>query len=305
LKFEGAYHGWVDSVAHSVHPSLGVDTVEKVQEKQTIGSGIPANTYRDIMVCQWNDFEMLEETIEKHKDVIAGVLVDPCMCNSGILVPDDGWLEKIRELTIKNGIVLIFDEVITGFRLSLHSAQGKFGITPDLTTLAKAVGGGFPVAAYGGKAEIMDLLADGTVFRAGTVNANRVAMGAAFATLEILEEGNGRVYDQIYRVGEKLMNGLRDIIKREQVQAILTGFGIMFQIHFTSLSRIRNYRDFCQSSQDTFIEFRNRMLPRGIFIRPSHFGELYMSAAHTEEDIDKTLNAAEDVIKEMKKDKVL
>jgi glutamate-1-semialdehyde 2,1-aminomutase len=305
LKFEGAYHGWVDSVAHSVHPSLGTGGPVKVQEKQTIGSGIPANTYKDIMVCQWNDTEMLEETIEKHKDVIAGVLVDPCMCNSGVIVPENGWLEKIRELTAKNGIVLIFDEVITGFRLSLHSAQGKFGITPDLTTLAKAVGGGFPVAAYGGKAEIMDLLADGTVFRAGTVNANRVAMGAAYATLEILEEGNGKVYDQIYRVGEKLMNGLRDIIQREQVQAILTGFGIMFQIHFNPLSRIRNYRDFCQSSKDTFIEFRNRMFPRGIFIRPAHFGEFYISAAHTDEDIDKTLNAAEDVIKEMKKDKVL
>lgn len=305
LKFEGAYHGWMDSVAHTVHPSLGVDAKEKIKEKMPIGAGIPENAYRDTMVIQWNDARSLEETIAQHKDKIAGILVDPCMCNSGVILPDEGYLEKIRELTAKNNIVLIFDEVITGFRLSLQSAQGKFGITPDLTTLAKAVGGGFPVAAYGGKAAIMDLLADGTVFRAGTVNANRVAMGAAFATLEILEEDNGKVYDDVYRKGEKLMRGMEEIFNRNQIQAILTGFGIMFQIHFTPLSRIRNYSDFCQSNKDIFMDFRNRMLTRGIFIRPSHFGELYMSAAHTDKDIDKTLEAMDEVIKEMKKEKVL
>ncbi len=191
LKFEGAYHGWMDSVAHTVHPSLGVDSKEKIKEKMPIGTGIPENAYRDTMVIQWNDARGLEEVIERLGDKIAGILVDPCMCNSGVILPDEGYLKTIRELTAKNNIVLIFDEVITGFRLSLQSAQGKFGIMPDLTTLAKAVGGGFPVAAYGGKAEIMDLLADGTVFRAGTVNANRAAMGAAYATLEILEEDNG------------------------------------------------------------------------------------------------------------------
>jgi len=305
VKFEGAYHGWVDSVAHSVHPSLGVDRAEKVRVKQPIGSGIPENAYKDIMVLQWNDIEVLEETIEAHKDKIAGLLIDPCMCNSGIILPDNGYLEKVRELTEKNGIVLIFDEVITGFRVGLHSAQGKFGVTPDLTTLAKAVGGGFPVAVYGGKAEIMDLMTDGTVFRAGTVNANRVAMAAAYATLEILEENNGKIYEQIYGVGEKLMKGIRDILERQSVQAILTGFGTMFQLHFTSLPRIRNYGDFCRSNKEIFIEFRNRMLPRGIFIRPAHFGEFYLSAAHTDRDVDRTLEAAEEVIKEMKKEKLL
>ena len=305
VKFEGAYHGWVDSVAHSVHPSLGVDRAEKVKVKTPIGSGIPENAYRDIMVLQWNDIAALEETIEKHGDEIAGVLVDPCMCNSGIILPDEGYLEKVRDLTERNGIVLIFDEVITGYRLGLHSAQGKFGVTPDLTTMAKAVGGGFPVAVYGGKAKIMDLLADGTVFRAGTVNANRVAMAAAYATLEILEEKDGRIYNQIYRLGEKLMQGIREILKRESVQAILTGFGTMFQLHFTPLARIRNYSDFCTSNKDTFMEFRNKMLTRGIFIRPSHFGEIYMSAAHTNDDADKTLEATEAVIGEMKKEKLI
>ena len=197
IKFEGAYHGWVDSIAHTVHLSLGIEGDKKIRDKMPIGNGRPESAYKDVMVLQWNDAESLEETIEQDKDKIAAILVDPCMCNSGIILPDEGYLEKIRELTAKNNIVLIFDEVITGFRFSLHSAQGYFGIMPDLTTIAKAVGGGFPVAAYGGKAEIMDLMADGTVFRAGTVNENRVAMGAAYATLEILEEDNGEIYDKI------------------------------------------------------------------------------------------------------------
>ena len=148
-------------------------------------------------------------------------------------------------------------------------------------------------------------MADGTVFRAGTVNANRVAMAAAHATLDILEENGGKLYDRVYAVGETLIAGLKEIFRRESVQAIITGFGTMFQIHFTPLDRLRNYEDFCKSSKDTFIEFRNRMLPRGIFIRPSHFGELYMSAAHSNEDVDKTLQAADEVVREMKKEKLL
>jgi glutamate-1-semialdehyde 2,1-aminomutase len=302
IKFEGAYHGWMDSVAHTVHPSLGVDADKKIRDKMPIGSGIPESAYSDVTVLQWNDAQGIEETIKRDRDRVAAVIVDPCMCNSGIIHPEDGYLEKIRELTAENGIVLIFDEVITGFRFDLHSAQGYFGITPDLATLAKAVGGGFPVAAYGGKAEIMDLMADGTVFRAGTVNANRVAMGAAYATLEILEEGNGSIYKRISRVGTKLKKGMEEVIARENVQAILTGFGTMFQIHFTPLKRIRDYSDFCKSDKDKFMDFRNRMLTKGIFIRPSHFGELYVSGAHTDEDIDKTLEAFEDTIKEMKKE---
>jgi len=247
----------------------------------------------------------IKARFEKNPERYAAVIIEPLIQGAaGMRMMRPVFLQKLRELTKQYGIFLIFDEVITGFRLSLQSAQGKFGVTPDLTTLAKAVGGGFPVAVYGGKTEIMDLLADGTVFRAGTVNANRVAMGAACATLEILEEDNGKVYDDVYRKGEKLMRGMEEIFHRNQIQAILTGFGIMFQIHFTQLERIRNYSDFCQSKEDIFMDFRNRMLTRGIFIRPSHFGELYMSIAHSDEDIDKTLEAADDVIKEMKKEKV-
>jgi glutamate-1-semialdehyde 2,1-aminomutase len=145
-------------------------------------------------------------------------------------------------------------------------------------------------------------MTDGKVFKAGTLNANRVAMAAAYATLGILEEDGGKVYTYVYKIGEKLMAGLRDIIKRHQVEAIVQGYGPMFQIHFTPLERVRNYDDFCRSSKDVFFDFRTRMLPRGVYIRPAHFGELYVSAAHTAEDADKTLEAADEVMKEMKRD---
>jgi glutamate-1-semialdehyde 2,1-aminomutase len=274
-KFEGAYHGWLDSVIHSVHPSLGAEATEVAQKKTAVGLGIPDNAYKDFIILPWNNVEMLEKTIIQSKDRIAGILVDPCMCNSGVIPPDEGFLETIRELTKKNNIVLIFDEVITGFRLGLQSAQGKYGITPDLTTMAKAVGGGFPVAVY------------------------------AHATLEFLEENNGNVYNEIYRVGEMLINGMKDLIEREKIQAIIQGYGPMFQIHFTSLDKIRTYTDFCSVSQDLYTTFRNKLLPHGVFIRPSHFGEIYISAAHNDEDIEKTLDAMEKVVKEMKEEKLL
>jgi len=160
-----------------------------------------------------------------------------------------------RELTRKNNIVLIFDEVITGFRVGLNCAQGRLGVTPDLTTLGKAFGGGFPIAAYGGKKEIMDLIAKDKVLRAGTLNANRVVMAAAYATLSCLEEDNGKIYEHIYRLGERLMTGMKDIISRLGVRAIVQGLGSMFQIYFTKLEKIENYRDSTTVNRKIYHDF--------------------------------------------------
>ncbi len=304
-KFEGNYHGWLDNVAISVHPPLQKAGPVTSPAKIPIGAGIPASAYHDLMVLPWNNLEVLEQTIARHKEQIAGIILDPCACNSGIIPPEEGYLEALRVLTAKHGIVLIFDEVITGFRLGLGGAQEKFGVIPDLTTMAKAMGGGFPVAVYGGRADIMDLLADARVLRAGTLNANRVAIAAAYATLEYLEEDNGRVYHEIYRLGEKLISGIREIIRKEHIQALLQGFGPMFQIHFTPLQQIRNYRDSCQSSAELFMTWRNKLLEKRIFIRPAHFGELYVTAAHTDEDIEYTITAVEEALGEMKEEKLV
>ena len=306
VKCEGAYHGWVDSVAHSVHPSLSdISDSGMSLKKVPIGAGIPKNTYKDWIVIPWNNIEVLEETIESHKDEIAAVIIDPCMCNSGVILPEEGYLQAIRSLTKKNGVLLIFDEVITGFRLALGGAQEKFGVTPDLSTHGKAMGGGFPISACGGKADIMDLVANGTALRAGTLNANRAAIAAAYATLEILEENNGQVYREIYMLGEKLITGIEKIIKQKQIEAFVQGLGCMFQIHFSPLDKNRDYRDLFQSNGDTYIVFRNKLMERGIFIRPTKFAELYISAAHSDDDIEETLNAIEGVIGEMKNEGVV
>ncbi len=289
-------------MALSVHSPLDKAGTAEQPNKIAIGAGIPESAYEDVMVIPWNDLTVLEKTLATYGERIAGILVDPCMCNSGIIPPVEGYLETLRELTLKKGIVLIFDEVITGFRLGLNSAQGKFGVTPDLTTLAKAVGGGFPVAVYGGRADIMNQIADGTVFRAGTLNANRAVMAAAYATLEFLEENNGSVYDRVYRLGERLMDGIRETIQRLQIDATVQGYGVMFQVHFTPLKEFRNYRDAVTSDFEKYRIFRNGLLERGIFLRPMHWGEIYVSAAHSDEDIDTTLEAIDRVLTGMKKE---
>jgi len=211
----------------------------------------------------------------------------------------------MRELTKKNNIVLIFDEVITGFRAGLNCAQGKFGVTPDLTTVGKAIGGGFPIAAYGGRKEIMDLIAEDKVLRAGTLNANRVVIAAAYATLGVLERNNGQVYNHLYRLGGKLMSGIRSIIDSVGVEAVVQGLGPMFQIYFTKLKKIESSRDSAQSRFKVHHDFIWRLIGRGIFPRPSQMGEFYVTAAHSDKDVEITLEVIEEVLREMKSDNAL
>ena len=301
LKFEGCYHGWLDNTCFSLS---GV-TAERLgppskPNKIPATGGMAAHVGDDLLAIPWNDVEILEKTIHDHKDEIAAVITEPYMCNSGCIPPNEGYLEAMRELTRKNNIVLIFDEVITGFRVGLSCAQGKFGVTPDLTTVGKAIGGGFPIAAYGGRKEIMDLIATDKVLRAGTLNANRVVIAATYATLSALEKDNGRVYDHLYRLGRKLMSGIQGIIDTLDVEAVLQGLGPMFQIYFTKLKKIENSRDSAQSRFNVHHDFIWRLIARGVFPRPSQMGEFYVTAAHTDEDVDITLGVIEEVLKEMK-----
>ena len=306
LKFEGCYHGWLDNTCFSLS---GV-TAERLgppskPNKIPATGGMAAHVGDDLLAIPWNDVEILEKTIHDHKDEIAAVITEPYMCNSGCIPPNEGYLEAMRELSRKNNIVLIFDEVITGFRVGLSCAQGKFGVTPDLTTVGKAIGGGFPIAAYGGRKEIMDLIAADKVLRAGTLNANRVVIAATYATLSALEKDNGRVYDHLYRLGRKLMSGIQGIIDTLDVEAVLQGLGPMFQIYFTKLKKIENSRDSAQSRFNVHHDFIWRLIARGVFPRPSQMGEFYVTAAHTDEDVDITLGVIEEVLKEMKGENAL
>jgi glutamate-1-semialdehyde 2,1-aminomutase len=306
LKFEGCYHGWLDNTCFSLS---GV-TAERLgppnkPNKIPATGGMAAHAGDDLLTIPWNNVEILEQTIHEHKDQIAAVITEPYMCNSGCIPPKEGYLEAMRELTRKNNIVLIFDEVITGFRAGLNCAQGKFGVTPDLTTVGKAIGGGFPIAAYGGRKEIMDLIAEDKVLRAGTLNANRVVIAAAYATLGVLERNNGKVYDHLYRLGGTLMSGIRSIIDSLDVEAVVQGLGPMFQVYFTKLKKIENSRDSAQSRFKVHHDFIWRLIGRGIFPRPSQMGEFYVTAAHSDKDVEITLDVIEEVLREMKSDNAL
>jgi glutamate-1-semialdehyde 2,1-aminomutase len=306
LKFEGCYHGWLDNTCFSLS---GV-TAERLgppnkPNKVPASGGMAAHAGDDLLTIPWNNVEILAQTIREHKDQIAAVITEPYMCNSGCIPPNEGYLEAMRELTKKNNIVLIFDEVITGFRAGLNCAQGKFGVTPDLTTVGKAIGGGFPIAAYGGRKEIMDLIAEDKVLRAGTLNANRVVIAAAYATLGVLESNNGQVYNHLYRLGGKLMSGIRSIIDTVGVEAVVQGLGPMFQIYFTKLKKIENSRDSAQSRFKVHHDFIWRLIGRGIFPRPSQMGEFYVTAAHSDKDVEITLEVIEEVLREMKSDNAL
>jgi glutamate-1-semialdehyde 2,1-aminomutase len=306
LKFEGCYHGWLDNTCFSLSgvPAERLGPPNKPNKVPATG-GMAAHAGDDLLAIPWNNVEILAQTIREHKDQIAAVITEPYMCNSGCIPPNEGYLEAMRELTKKNNIVLIFDEVITGFRAGLNCAQGKFGVTPDLTTVGKAIGGGFPIAAYGGRKEIMDLIAEDKVLRAGTLNANRVVIAAAYATLGVLERNNGQVYDHLYRLGGKLMSGIRSIIDRVGVEAVVQGLGPMFQIYFTKLKKIENSRDSAQSRFKVHHDFIWRLIGRGIFPRPSQMGEFYVTAAHSDRDVEITLEVIEEVLREMKSENAL
>jgi glutamate-1-semialdehyde 2,1-aminomutase len=306
LKFEGCYHGWLDNTCFSLS---GV-TAERLgpasrPNKVPASGGMAAHAGDDLLTIPWNDVEILERTIQEHSGEIAAVITEPYMCDSGCIPPKEGYLEAMRELTRKNGIVLIFDEVITGFRVGLNCAQGKFGVTPDLTTVGKAIGGGFPIAVYGGRKEIMDLVAEDKVLRAGTLNANRVSIAASYATLGVLESNGGEVYNHLYRIGGKLMTGIQGIIDELGVEAVVQGLGPMFQIYFTELKKIENSRQSAQSRFHVHHDFIWRLIGKGIFPRPSQMGEFYVTAAHTDKDVDATLEVIAGVLKEMKEERAL
>ena len=305
IKFEGHYHGWMDNICVSALSPL--ETLGPKSNPNIIpaGLGLPKNAYKDLIILPWNDLDIVEKTIKERKDEIAAIITEPHMGNGGCIPPEDGYLEGMRRLTQDNNIVLIFDEVITGFRLALGGAQQVFNVTPDLSTAAKALAGGFALSAYGGRAEIMDLITKGDVLHAGTLNANRVVIAGTYATLNLLEEENGKIYKKLYQTANKLAAGMRDIIKTLKIEAMVQGTGPMLHIYFTNLERIKDYRDTLKASEEIFLDFAKRLFNNGIFVRPRRVGNIYISAAHTEADIDKTLEVVEKVLNEMKEEKIV
>lgn len=298
IRFEGMYHGFSDVVYWSKHPDPETSGPDSSPKPVPQGPGLPAGVEESLIILPWNDVDALREAIAREGNDIAAVVTEPVMCNTGCILPEHGYLEAMRELTAERDIVLIFDEVITGFRLGLGGAQGQFGIVPDLSTFAKGLGGGFPVAAMGGRKDIMALVADGTVSMAGTYAGNVIAVAAANEAIDEISEP-GR-FDELYRVSDRLRLGLGEIFDEAGISTRVVGMGPVFQVWFTDYD-IRNYRDAARFARhDVFRVWWEGMLDRGVLFHPGAFENLFLSFAHTDDDIDRTLVAAREVAQVIK-----
>jgi len=287
LKFEGHYHGWDDSVLVSYHPRPAEIAAAK-------GSPIPAGAGQrpnaDVLVAEWNDREGVARIFAEHGSEISAVICEPMLCNSGCIPPAEGFLLFLREVSSSYRALLIFDEVITGFRLSLAGAQGRYGVVPDLATYAKAIGGGLPLSALAGKKQFMDLIADGTVVHAGTLNGNPIVLAAAKAILDVLSRDNGAVYAELSRRGKRLRNGIVSVLQGKGYNVVSNGETAVFHIAFMNHPATR-YRDLLASDTQLYSDFVLALLDEEVLALPD--GRWYLSTAHTDDVIDATLAAVE------------
>jgi glutamate-1-semialdehyde 2,1-aminomutase len=283
LKFEGGYHGHADSFL--VEGGSGLATLEI-----SSSPGVPAALATLTLNAPYNDLPAVERLFSEHSGNIAAVFVEPVAANMGVVSPDAGFLEGLRVITQREGALLVFDEVITGFRVGYGGAQTQFHIQPDLTTLGKIIGGGLPVAAYGGRREFMELIAPlGPVYQAGTLSGNPLAMRAGLATLPKLEARG--FYDALNQKAQRFAEGLRSALKEAGVPAQVNVAGSSLTLFFTD-APVRNYADAKKADTARFGAFFRAMLERGVFLPPSQFEGLFVSSAHTDDDIDRTLAAA-------------
>ncbi len=284
LKFEGGYHGHADSFlaeAGSGLATLGISS----------SPGVPAALAALTLNAPYNDVAAVEQVFQKHASKIAAVIAEPVAANMGVVAPAPGFLESLRRITERDGALLIFDEVITGFRLTYGGAQDVFNVHPDITVLGKIIGGGLPVAAYGGRREIMDLIAPlGPVYQAGTLSGNPLAMRAGLITLAKVEAKDD-FYPELNRKAERLAKGLRDALEKLGMSAHVNSSGSLLTLFFTG-EPVRDYSGAKKCDTSLFAAFFREMLSRGVLLPPSQFEALFVSAAHTDDDIDRTLAAA-------------
>ncbi|HUZ03057.1 MAG TPA: glutamate-1-semialdehyde 2,1-aminomutase [Thermomicrobiaceae bacterium] len=306
VQMEGGYHGFADTHYWSSHPDVyAAEPRSFTAQPQPASRGIPAGYGEALLIGQFNDRENLEALFARHGDDIAAVLVEPIQANSGVIPPEPGYLEFLRELTSRHGALLIFDEVITGFRVAPGGAQALYDVTPDITTLAKALGGGFPIAAFGGSREVMGLEARNEVMHGGTYTANLVALAAADAVLGEMRAHEIEIWDRLNGYGERLCRGLGDACREAGLRNVVQGVGPIWHIFFAKpdapdLTRIRNYREaLAYTSVGTFDRFHEAMLARGVYFHPYHLERWFLSTAHGEAEVQATLEAAADAAEEV------
>ncbi len=298
IKFEGHYHGWFDDFLVNVHPhsimSLGHprDPI-KIPES----SGLNRRALEDTILVPWNDLPAVERTLETHRGQIAAVITEGIMGNMGVIPPDPGYMTGLRELTHREGVLMILDETVTGFRIAPGGCGEYYGVDADLATFGKALGAGLPVAALTGRADIMQALTWGGVLHYGTQNASRIGLFAARAALQELRADGGAAFSHIWSIAESLYEGFRKIFRETDTPAIVQGVGPMFQIMFTEEPAIRDYRTFCEFvDRAKFQRFALSLMKHGVYISPSAGLHSVASLVHSEDEVDFTLEAARKAI---------
>ena len=287
LKFEGHYHGWADSVLFNVGSSSHTRSDGRGTEPVPESAGVATDAGGSLIVAPWNDAETLGELVSVHGREIAAVIMEPVMANSGVVEPQPGYLEAVRRMCDDHGIVLIFDEVITGFRASLGGAQGRYGVIPDLTTMGKALASGFPVGCVAGRRDLMEGIGTGAITHAGTFNATPVTMAAARATLEYLYEGGEEFYGDLEGRGRRLMQGLNDLMAGQDIPCRVQGLPTIFNLMFTDLPAVRNHREVLMTDRGRRVAFLPHLMASGM--RISGFGNFFLSDAHIGAVIDETV----------------
>ena len=320
LKFEGHYHGWYDPYLLNAH-SHPPDQLGPLENPARIpdSDGIPLSTFDDVVLAPWNDVTALEHLLKRHGHELAAVITEPIMANMGCILPRDGYLQRLRELTRDYGALLILDEVVTGFRYAPGGCQEYYGVQPDLSTFGKALGAGFPVGAVAGPRSILDRMRwnENMVLHYGTFNGHRLTMKVVAANLDLLglnlpgkdqlsKDLRGKdlhgtdklsaenTYRNLHAVGNAAIAGLREVFRRRQRKALVQGFGPMFQIYFTERDAIHDYRDYCKYvDTKLYSRFVHRLLDRGVYMTPSNGLHWIISTAHTEADVLALVDAAD------------
>jgi glutamate-1-semialdehyde 2,1-aminomutase len=285
IKFDGCYHGAHDSVlvkAGSGAASFGIPTSQ----------GIPEDTTKNTLVVPYNSVPLLQEILEKEGDEIAAIIVEPVIGNMGVIPPSKGYLNELRRIADKYNALLIFDEIITGFRLAIGGAQEYYQVTPDLVTLGKVLGGGFPISAIAGKRKIMEYFSPiGKVYQAGTFSGNAISVVAAIETINELKQNNSNLYDSLEQFVKEVTNSLRDFISKNDMNVQINNIASMFTVFFTDISVTNS--DGARSCDNTkFMKFHSELMKRGVFFPPSQFESCFVTTSHNEEDLSKTVDAA-------------
>ena len=299
VKFEGAYHGHHDYVLWSVESPI--PGLEIAPFRIPYYPGIPEAVGKTVIIAPWNDAHTLRKIVRRHRNSIAAIITEPIMANAGVIMPKPGYLKELKEIAEEIDALLIFDEVLTGFRIAAGGAQEYFGVKPHLATFAKALGGGVPIAAVTGLKDILDYVGPGKVGFGGTYNAHPISLAATSVNLDLLLANDGAAFRKLHEVGGRLVRGLQEIIADTRVKAIVQGLGPIFQVFFTELEAITNYRDSFTINTAAYREWYKQLFARGVHIH-SQWGErIVISTAHTPEDVEQTLTAAEEAFRAVKR----